>query len=99
MVKKRQSKKGFDSLRSIFESYGVDSDYGKRVVVEVIKKIDQLNYVEQYQVDEIVGAPYRRIIVGRFRVVYKVISFEEIEILQVFDNRQSPERLKSDFDN
>jgi plasmid stabilization system protein ParE len=98
MVKKRWSRRGFDSLRSIFEYYGSDSNYGKRIVEEVIEKIDQLKYVEQYQVDEIVGAPYRRIIVGRFRVVYKVVSFEEIEVLQVFDNRQSPERLKNDFE-
>lgn len=98
MVKKRWSKRGFDSLRSIIEYHGLDSNYGKRVVEEVIEKIDQLKYVEQYQVDEIVGAPYRRIIVGRFRVVYKVVSFEEIEVLQVFDNRQAPERLKNDFE-
>lgn len=97
MVKKRWTQNAFNSLRDVKNFYNQNPSYGKKVVLEIIKEIDNLYFVKQYQIDEILGPPYRRIILRNFRVIYKVLTEDEIEILHIFDNRQSPEKTKKSF--
>lgn len=51
--------------------------------------------MEQYQVDEFLGVPFRRIIVRHYKIIYKVQSKTEIRILKIFNTRQHHNRLKS----
>ena len=71
--------------------------YGRKIVQEIINEIDNLYFVRQYQIDEILGEHYRRIILRKYRVIYKVLSENEIEILEIFDNRQSPGKTLKSF--
>ncbi len=53
-----------------------------------------INYINQYQVDEFLGEPYRRIVVRHFKIIYKSVNDNEIKILQVFDTFQNPLKLR-----
>ncbi|MNL51362.1 hypothetical protein D3C87_1744550 [compost metagenome] len=52
-----------------------------------------IHFVEQYQVDEFLGEPYRRMIIRDYKIIYKIHSQTEIRILQIFDTRQNPIKL------
>ena len=97
MVNKRWSQNAYEYLEAIFDFYKENPEYGRKAVAKAIEKIDQVKYPEQYQEDEIIGLPYRWIITKNYRIIYKVLSPQDIEILQIFDNRQSPQRIKKEF--
>lgn len=79
-----------EDLKLIFDFIKVKSPQGaKNVVGDILNQIKNIRFVEQYQADEILGEPYRRIIVRDYKVVYKVQNEAEIKILQIFDTRQS----------
>lgn len=42
---------------------------------------------------ESIGLEYRRLIVGHYKIVYRVIE-ENIYITDIFDSRQDPEKMK-----
>jgi addiction module RelE/StbE family toxin len=97
MVNKRWSKKAYESLKDIVDFYDENPEYGRKVVAKIIEQIDEVKYPEQYQEDEIIGLPYRRIMMKNYRIIYKVVSPQDIEILQIFDNRKSPHEIKKEF--
>ena len=66
----------------------------KNVRTDIIQTSKQINYPEQYQVDEFLKSPYRRMVVRHFKIVYKVKNEKEIQVLQVFDTYQSPLKLR-----
>ena len=66
----------------------------KNVRTDIIQASKQINYPEQYQVDEFLKSPYRRMVVRHFKIVYKVKNEKEIQVLQVFDTYQSPLKLR-----
>ncbi|KAB8151589.1 hypothetical protein EZY14_018010 [Kordia sp. TARA_039_SRF] len=68
-----------------------NSNNVKRDIIEASKKI---TFLEQYQVDEFLGDPYRRIIVRHFKIIYVPLNESTISILKIFDTYQSPEKLK-----
>ena len=39
------------------------------------------------------GRPYRRLIIGHFKIIYRVYD-QEILVLDIFDSRQDPDRMK-----
>lgn len=64
------------------------------VRTDIIHTIKTIRFSEQYQVDEILGVPYRRMIVRNFKIIYRVQSPIEIRILQIFDSRQSAKKMR-----
>lgn len=76
-------------LKLIFEFLQIKSPQGaKNVISDIVAQSKNIRFVEQYQVDEFVGEPYRRIIVRDYKIIYKIHSETEIRILQIFDTRQ-----------
>ena len=79
----------------IFEFIKIKSIQGaKNVVKDIVKQSKNIHYPEQYQVDEFLGDPYRRMVVRDYKIIYKIHSETEIRILQIFDTRQNPIKLR-----
>lgn len=78
-------------------AYNYHLDYSESsaesIVNEIIDTTDSIVFSKQYQVDEI-NPKYRRIIVRDYKVLYKE-SGNNIEIMNVVNTQQSPEKLKS----
>jgi len=82
-------------LKLIFKFIKIKSIQGaKNVVKDIVKQSKNIHYPEQYQVDEILGEPYRRMVVRDYKIIYKIHSETEIRILQIFDTRQNPIKLR-----
>ena len=82
-------------LKLLFEFIKLKSPQGaSNVVRDIVIQSKNIYFVEQYQVDEFLGEPYRRIIVRDYKVIYKIHSETEIRILQIFDTRQNSVKLK-----
>lgn len=64
------------------------------MINDILSETKNIKFAQQYQVDEILGEPYRRIVVRNYKIIYKVHSDIEIRILQIFDTRQNPIQLK-----
>ncbi|OEK07290.1 hypothetical protein A8C32_17785 [Flavivirga aquatica] len=64
------------------------------VVTDILEASKKIHFVEQYQVDEFLGEPHRRIVVRHFKIIYKPVGNKEIRILQVFDTYQNPIKLR-----
>lgn len=84
-------------LKLIFEFIKLKSPQGaKNVISDMVARSKNIYFVEQYQVDEFLGEPYRRMIVRDYKIIYKIHSATEIRILQIFDSRQNPIKLKKE---
>ena len=82
-------------LKLIFEFIRLKSPQGARNVIrDIVLQTKNIHFVEQYQVDEFLGEPYRRMIVRDYKVIYKIHSETEIRILQIFDTHQNSVKLK-----
>ncbi len=82
-------------LKILFEFIRLKSPQGARSVIsDIVFQSKNIHFVEQYQVDEFLGEPYRRMIVRDYKVIYKIHSETEIRILQIFGNRQNSVKLK-----
>ncbi|MFN8430383.1 MAG: type II toxin-antitoxin system RelE/ParE family toxin [Spirosomataceae bacterium] len=68
-------------------------EIAQRFRLKIIKKCKAILFLKQYQSDEILGEPYRRIMVNNYRIVYKISSNNDVLILKIFDNRQNPKKL------
>ncbi|MFE3868643.1 type II toxin-antitoxin system RelE/ParE family toxin [Flavobacterium sp. LS2P90] len=85
-------------LKLIFEFIKLKSPQGaKNVITDIVAQSKNIHFVEQYQVDEFLGEPFRRMIVRDYKVIYKIHSKNEIRILQIFDTRQYSIELKSNL--
>ena len=82
-------------LKLIFEFIRLKSLQGARNVIrDIVLQSKNIHFGGQYQVDEFLGEPYRRMIVRDYKVIYKIYSETEIRILQIFDTRQNSVKLK-----
>ena len=63
----------------------------KRDIIQASKKID---FVEQYQADEFLGEPYRRIVVRHFKIIYIVGYESSVIILEIFDTYRNPDSMR-----
>lgn len=78
-------------LKLIFEYIKLKSLQGaKSVIRDIVIQSKNIHFVEQYQIDEFLGEPYRRMIIRDYKIIYKIHSNTEIRILQIFDSRQNP---------
>ena len=64
-----------------------------KTVESIVKTTENILFSGQYQVDEFLGEPYRRLVVKHFKVIYR-IKKDSIFIFRVFDTRQNPSKLK-----
>lgn len=82
-------------LKLIFEFIKLKSPQGARNVIrDIVLQSKNIHFVKQYQLDEFLGEPYRRMIVRDYKIIYKIHSKTEIRILQIFDTRQNSIKLK-----
>lgn len=82
-------------LKIIHDFIAVHSREGaKNVIMDILNQCKNIHFREQYPVDEILGSPYRKMIVRNYKIIYKVQSETEIRILQLFDTRQNPNLIK-----
>ena len=82
-------------LKLIFEFIKLKSPQGARNVIrDIVLQSKNIHFVEQYQLDEFLGEPYRRMIVRDYKIIYKIHSETKIRILQIFDSRQNSIKLK-----
>jgi addiction module RelE/StbE family toxin len=82
-------------LKLIFEFIKLKSPQGARNVIrDILLQSKNIHFVKQYQLDEFLGEPYRRMIVRDYKIIYKIHSETEIRILQIFDTRQNSIKLK-----
>lgn len=89
------SQQAIDDLKHIYDWFAEIAksiDLAKRIRSKLIQKSKTLTYPQQYQVDEVLGNPYRHLIVGHYKIVYREIENRQIIILRIFDTRQNPER-------
>jgi addiction module RelE/StbE family toxin len=85
-------------LKLIFEFIKLKSPQGaKNVIRDIVAQSKNIHFVEQYQVDDFLGEPYRRMIVRDYKIIYKIHSETEIRILQIFDTRQNQSKLKNNL--
>lgn len=64
------------------------------MIRDIVLQSKNIHFVAQYQIDEFLGEPYRRMIVRDYKIIYKIHSDTEIRILQIFDTRQDLIKLK-----
>lgn len=82
-------------LKIIYDFLKIKSVHSaKKVIADILHQAKSIHFSEQYQVDEILGEPYRRMIVRNYKIIYKVQSESEIRILMIFDSRQNPMKMK-----
>jgi hypothetical protein len=74
--------------------------YAEKDLIAANKILDKIyltgkniKYPQQYQIDETLGNPFRRMIVMHFKIIY--VEFDnKILITNIFDTRQDPSKLK-----
>ena len=66
----------------------------RNVKNDIIAASKNIDFTEQYQVDEFIGKPFRRIIVRHFKIVYFPENDSSIIILEIFDSYRSPFNLR-----
>jgi mRNA-degrading endonuclease RelE of RelBE toxin-antitoxin system len=66
----------------------------KNVKADIINASKNIEFVDQYQLDEFLGKPFRRIIVRHFRLVYYAENLSSIIILEVFDSYRNPTEIR-----
>lgn len=82
-------------LKLIFDFLQLKSSEGaKNVIRDIVLQSKNIHFAEQYQVDEFLGKPFRRMVVRNYKIIYKIHSETEIRILQIFDTRQNQSTLK-----
>ena len=94
------SEDSVEDLNFIFERIKkktVSEKLAKNVVGDIYETGASISFVEQYQIDEILGMPYRRMVVRHYKLTCKAITEKHIRIIQVFDTYQSPLKLRKDI--
>ncbi|MGB1284593.1 MAG: type II toxin-antitoxin system RelE/ParE family toxin [Polaribacter sp.] len=66
----------------------------KNVKNDIISASKNIDFVEQFQIDEFLGEPFRRIVVRHFKLIYFIESKSSIIILEVFDSYRSPNNIR-----
>ncbi|WP_010182065.1 type II toxin-antitoxin system RelE/ParE family toxin [Aquimarina agarilytica] len=89
-----------EDLNFIFERVKkktVSKELAKNVIDDIYETGISISFVEQYQVDEILGKPYRRMVVRHFKLIYRAMTEKHIRIIQVFDTYQNSLKLRKDI--
>ena len=94
------SKNAKADLKHIFECIKEktqSTQLAKNTKNDIIKASKNVLFSEQYQIEAILGEPYRRIVVRHYKLIYKVQSKTKINILKVFDTYKHPNRVKDNL--
>ena len=85
-----------EDLRLIFEfnKSKFSSEFAQKINIEIYEVVGNIVFLKQWQKDEILGEPYRRIVVRHYKVIYRISDNKTIRILMVFDVRQDPSKYK-----
>ncbi|PIB33044.1 hypothetical protein BFP78_01930 [Gaetbulibacter sp. 5U11] len=96
IIKVEWSKHAEKDIKHIFERT-IKKIKSKQLALNVVNDIYEtclnINFVTQYQADEYLGLPYRRMIVRHFKIIYTSVNDTEIKILHIFDTYQNPKKL------
>lgn len=88
------TKRSRTSLRKIWEFYAEnDFKIADKIIAEIISTAENIKFAEQFQVEEFLSRNHRRAIVRHFKIIY-IITEDTIQVLQVFDTRQDPKKMK-----
>ncbi len=85
------SKKDLKNIHQFYSDKNIQA--ANMIILSITTAVESIVFAEQYQVDEILGTPYRRLIVRHCKVVYTVKK-NTIIVFSVFDTRQNPNKLK-----
>jgi plasmid stabilization system protein ParE len=90
------SLKAEKDLETIFE-YVKEKTSSENIALNVVNDIFEtaidIHFIDQFQVDEFLGKPFRRIIVRNYKVIYRSKNENEIRILRVFSTYQNPKNF------
>lgn len=64
-----------------------------KIRTKIIERSKQITFPEQYQIDEVLGIPYRRMFISHYKLVYKPDADNSIHILKVFNTLQNPQKI------
>ncbi|PQJ76905.1 type II toxin-antitoxin system RelE/ParE family toxin [Polaribacter glomeratus] len=96
-IKVEWSEKATSDLQVIFENVK-ELTFSEKTAFNVVNDIYEagfnINFVNQYQIDEFLGDPYRRMIIRDYKIIYIILSQKHIKILQIFNTFQSPSKLR-----
>lgn len=89
-------KLAINDLKDIFEfnSQAFSIDFAIKARTEIIELVSGIRFAKQWQYDDILSKPYRRMLIRHYRIVY-LENKNTIQILRVFDSRQNPKELKN----
>ncbi|MGJ8743364.1 type II toxin-antitoxin system RelE/ParE family toxin [Polaribacter sp.] len=90
------SLKAEKDLEKIFEyvkEKTLSNNLASNVVNDIFETTMNIHFINQFQIDEIIGNPYRRIIVRNYKVIYAPKNENEIRVFRVFNTHQNPENL------
>jgi plasmid stabilization system protein ParE len=75
-------------LKNLHEFYTFQSkSYADKTVNKIFSSIDNIIFIGQYQEDEFLGLPFRRLFVNHVRISYEV-SGNNLTIYRLFDTRR-----------
>jgi len=97
MIKIDWSENAESDLQFIFDRVKrktCSDNLARNVINDIYSASVNIQFTEQYQVDETLGKPYRRMIVSHFKIIYKPLDNTHIRILEIFDSYQNPIRLR-----
>lgn len=77
-----------------FNKENLSIEFAKKVREAIYNQVGSIVFLEQWQEDENLGLPYRRIIIRNYKIVYLVKNNNLNYILAIFDIRQDPSKYK-----
>ncbi|MGC4128092.1 MAG: type II toxin-antitoxin system RelE/ParE family toxin [Bergeyella sp.] len=91
------SERAISDLKIIYDwilEMSGSEETAERIRTKIINKSKRIIFPEQYQTDEILGEPYRRMFISHYKIVYKPDTENAIHILKIFDTLQDPQKIK-----
>lgn len=80
-----QARKDLKKLHSFYTNQS--KEYAEKTINEIFSSLDKIVFVGQYQKDEVLGLPFRRLFVNNVRIVYEVLG-NTLTVYRLFDTRK-----------
>lgn len=90
------SKQAKSDLKDIFDwvkEKTESTELATNVTTDILNSSKNIVFIDQYQVEEFLGEPFRRIVVRHYKLLYKAESETQVRILKVFDTHKHPNRI------
>ena len=88
-----KAEKDLEKLFEYIKEKTLSDNLALNVVNDIFDTAINIHFINQFQIDELLGEPYRRIIIRNYRVIYVAKNESEIRILRIFNTYQNPENL------